>query len=127
MQAKGLTDKSRLNRTELAILIGAAVVTMTLASTCSPLYPFNPWDDANCFFTLGRGITHGLVPYRDLAELVKDDADGGQDPCDERSGQKLHPSSSLTERGKTDDPPGDAGTNDRAQDDTDCLGKLHQP
>lgn len=68
MQAKGLTDKSRLNRTELAILIGAAVVTMTFASTCSPLYPFNPWDDANCFFTLGRGITHGLVPYRDLYE-----------------------------------------------------------
>ena len=68
MQDKGLTDKSRLNKTELAILIGAAVVTMTLASTCSPLYPFNPWDDANCFFTLGRGITHGLVPYRDLYE-----------------------------------------------------------
>ena len=68
MQDKGLTDKSRLNKTELAILIGAAVVTMTFASTCSPLYPFNPWDDANCFFTLGRGITHGLVPYRDLYE-----------------------------------------------------------
>ena len=68
MQDQGLTDKSRLNKSELAILIGAAVVTMTFASTCSPLYPFNPWDDANCFFTLGRGITHGLVPYRDLYE-----------------------------------------------------------
>ena len=66
MQTKGLTDKSRLNKIELAILILAATVTITFVSTSSPLYPFNPWNDANCFFTIGRGIIHGLVPYRDL-------------------------------------------------------------
>lgn len=68
MQAQGLTDRSKLSRSELAVLIGAAIVTMTFVSMCSPLYPFNPWDDANCFLTLGRGIIHGLVPYRDLYE-----------------------------------------------------------
>ena len=26
----------------------------------------NDWVDVNCFFTVGRGIIHGLVPYRDL-------------------------------------------------------------
>ena len=66
MQAKGLTDKSKLTKFELAFLIIAATVTITLVSACSPLFPFNPWDDANCFFTIGRGIIHGLVPYRDL-------------------------------------------------------------
>ena len=62
MQNKQLTKK------ELAFLIIAATVTITVVSTCSPLYPLNPWDDVNCFFTLGRGIIHGLVPYRDLYE-----------------------------------------------------------
>ena len=61
-------DKSKLSRTELGFLILTATVTITIVSTCSPLYPFNPWDDANCFFTVGRGIIHGLVPYRDLYE-----------------------------------------------------------
>ena len=46
----------------------SAAVTITFVSASSPLYPFNPWDDANCFFTLGRGIIHGYVPYRDLYE-----------------------------------------------------------
>ena len=66
MHTKELTDKSRLTKFELVFLILAATVTITIVSTCSPLYPFNPWDDANCFYTLGRGIIHGLVPYRDL-------------------------------------------------------------
>lgn len=68
MQNRELTDKSKLSKKELAFLIIAATVTITLASTSSPLYPFNPWDDTNCFFTLGRGITHGLIPYKDLYE-----------------------------------------------------------
>ncbi len=68
MDTKALKDKSRLTRSELIFLIAAAIVTITVVSTCSPLYPFNPWDDANCFFTMGRGIIRGLVPYRDLYE-----------------------------------------------------------
>lgn len=39
-----------------------------LASKSSPLYPLNDWVDVNCFFTVGRGILDGLVPYRDLYE-----------------------------------------------------------
>lgn len=45
-----------------------AIVLMTLFSRSSPLYPLNIWCDANCFFTMGKGIVHGLVPYRDLYE-----------------------------------------------------------
>jgi len=66
MQNQVQTDKSRLTKTELAVLISAAVITITFVSTCSPLYPFNPWDDVNVFFTLGRGLIHGMIPYRDI-------------------------------------------------------------
>lgn len=68
MKTSELTVKDTKNKLEYALLILAAVITITFVSTSSPLYPFNPWDDANCFFTLGRGITHGLVPYKDLYE-----------------------------------------------------------
>lgn len=39
-----------------------------LASKSSPLYPMNDWVDVNCFFTMGRSILDGMVPYRDLYE-----------------------------------------------------------
>ena len=68
MRSRELDAKGKLTKQELAILIISATVTITVVSACSPLFPFNPWDDANCFFTLGRGIIHGLVPYRDLYE-----------------------------------------------------------
>lgn len=68
MQNKELTEKSRLSKKECSFLILSAVLIITIASTCSPLFPLNPWDDANCFLTMGRGILKGLVPYRDLYE-----------------------------------------------------------
>ena len=68
MGSKELNAKGKLTKQELAILIISSLVTITFVSASSPLYPFNPWDDANCFFTLGRGIIHGMVPYRDLYE-----------------------------------------------------------
>lgn len=39
-----------------------------ICSKSSPLYPMNDWVDVNCFFTVGRGIRHGLIPYLDLYE-----------------------------------------------------------
>lgn len=45
-----------------------AFFTITLFSYSSPLYPFNIWVDPNCFFTVGKSILDGIVPYRDLYE-----------------------------------------------------------
>jgi len=56
----------KLSRFEFAFLFLSALLTITLVSTSSPLYPFNVWDDTNVFLTLGRGILKGMVPYRDL-------------------------------------------------------------
>lgn len=58
----------RLKRSEIIILILSSVIIMTVVSASSPIYPFNVWDDINCFFTVGRGIIEGEVPYRDLYE-----------------------------------------------------------
>jgi len=45
-----------------------SVVFLAVCSKSSFLYPFNDWYDANDFLTMGKGIAHGLVPYRDLYE-----------------------------------------------------------
>ena len=57
-----------LKRSELIILLLSAVVIMLFVSASSPIYPFNVWDDTNVYFSLGRGILEGRVPYRDLYE-----------------------------------------------------------
>ncbi|WP_155839486.1 hypothetical protein [Butyrivibrio proteoclasticus] len=43
-----------------------ALLTITLCSRSSFLYAFNLWDDANSYFTMGRSMFRGMVPYRDL-------------------------------------------------------------
>ncbi|MBR5180785.1 MAG: glycosyltransferase family 39 protein [Clostridiales bacterium] len=45
-----------------------AVGVILIFSCCSPFYPFNYWEDPNCFFTMGAGILKGQLPYRDLYE-----------------------------------------------------------
>lgn len=39
-----------------------------ICSKSSPLYPMNDWVDVNCFFTVGKSMLHGIVPYADLYE-----------------------------------------------------------
>lgn len=48
-------------------LLGAFVF-ITICSKCSFLYPINDWGDVNCYFTLGKGMLNGLVPYKDYFE-----------------------------------------------------------
>lgn len=45
-----------------------SLVIMMIYTSSSPLYVTNPWVDSNSFMTMGRGIWHGLVPYRDMFE-----------------------------------------------------------
>ena len=50
----------------LGMLLSA--LFLGICSKSSPLYPLNDWVDVHCFFTVGRGILDGIVPYRDLYE-----------------------------------------------------------
>ncbi|MED4933736.1 hypothetical protein [Heyndrickxia coagulans] len=45
-----------------------AFVLMLFFTESSPLFAINEWVDANAFFTVGKGMANGLVPYRDLFE-----------------------------------------------------------
>ena len=49
-------------------LFGCAFIVISICSKSSPLYPLNDWQDANCFFTVGKSMLSGGVPYRDLME-----------------------------------------------------------
>lgn len=44
----------------------AAVAIMFLATRSSILYPCNNWDDANSYFSVGKALFHGKMPYRDV-------------------------------------------------------------
>lgn len=58
----------KANWKRIILSLGVGLITVLIFSACSPLCVFNPWDDANCFLTLGRSIANGLVPYRDIYE-----------------------------------------------------------
>ena len=45
-----------------------ALLLMFLCTKSSPLYVFNDWDDANAYFTVGKSIMNGVVPYKELFE-----------------------------------------------------------
>lgn len=45
-----------------------SVITITVCSKNSFLYPFNNWVDENAFMTVGKSWYHGLVPYKDIFE-----------------------------------------------------------
>nr|WP_318683446.1 hypothetical protein [uncultured Acetatifactor sp.] len=53
---------------EFLLCAFAALCVLLLFSKSSWLYPFNDWPDVNMFFTMGKGMLHGKVPYVDLAE-----------------------------------------------------------
>ena len=53
---------------EIAFLVMSAFIIMTAVSASSPIYPLNVWDDVNVYFTVGRGVFEGQVPYMDLYE-----------------------------------------------------------
>ncbi|MFH5810578.1 teichoic acid glycosyl transferase [Companilactobacillus sp. FL22-1] len=50
----------------LPIIILLFICTIAIGS--SPLFKTNPWCDTNAMFTMGRAMTHGLVPYRDIID-----------------------------------------------------------
>lgn len=56
------------NTSALWVCALSAVGVITVCSKSSPLYPFNDWVDANCFFTVGKAMMNGIVVYRDLWE-----------------------------------------------------------
>lgn len=61
---KFLSDK----RLIVTILFISSLLVLLICSKNSPLYCYNDWVDGNAFFTMGKGIFNGKVPYKDLFE-----------------------------------------------------------
>lgn len=59
-------NKEKLLTISYCFLISFIIIMIT--SKCSFLYPFNDWVDANAFFTVGKGLVHGVIPYIDIFE-----------------------------------------------------------
>lgn len=51
---------------EVCFFLLSAWVILMLASRSSFLYPFNNWDDANSYFSVGKALFNGKMPYRDV-------------------------------------------------------------
>lgn len=47
-------------------LLLAAFLVLLFASRSSFLYPFNDWNDANSYFSVGKAFFNGKMPYRDV-------------------------------------------------------------
>ena len=67
-EIKTTTNKSHSAFFEPLIFFVCAFIVITVCSKCSVLYPLNDWDDANCFFTVGKAMMNGKVLYRDIFE-----------------------------------------------------------
>lgn len=65
-----MKDTQRIKSTALAagICLLSAFACLAVCSMSSFLYKMNDWLDVNCYYTVGRGMFRGLVPYKDLYE-----------------------------------------------------------
>ncbi len=69
MKLKWINNQQNSNRItlpEVAYLLSAAFVILLFATRSSFLYPLNDWNDANSYFSVGKALFNGLVPYRDV-------------------------------------------------------------
>lgn len=46
--------------------LALSLTALYFCTESSPFYARNPWDDASIYFSIGKGIVQGYVPYRDM-------------------------------------------------------------
>lgn len=63
-EATALTRSKRIS--EAFYLLLAGFVLLLFATRSSFLYPCNDWNDANSYFSVGKALFNGKMPYRDV-------------------------------------------------------------
>lgn len=58
--------KAREKKLVFPLCLLLSAVFLLICTKSSPLYPLNDWVDANIYFTIGKGMMRGHVPYLDL-------------------------------------------------------------
>ncbi|MCQ2484003.1 MAG: glycosyltransferase family 39 protein [Clostridia bacterium] len=61
-------NKSVNSLLALLLLTAFSFTVLYICTSSSPRYAINPWVDANAFFTVGKGMAKGMIPYKDLFE-----------------------------------------------------------
>lgn len=65
MLKKVFTNKSLILYVSLFAI---SFLVLAFASECSFIYPYNAWDDPNCYFTVVKAMVKGKVLYKDIYE-----------------------------------------------------------
>ena len=60
------SNRRKQQARELIFSCLCSFVLLLFCTRSSPLYPMNNWDDANSYFSMGKAMMNGMVPYRDL-------------------------------------------------------------
>ena len=63
-----MVEKIKKNIGIILLCFIISFIVLLFTSKNSFIYPINDWYDANAFFTVGKGIFKGVVPYRDVFE-----------------------------------------------------------
>lgn len=65
---KKVKDFVKNNKGQVIYLLAFSTLYIIAVSKNSFIYYFNNWVDVNCFYTVGTGWLHGIIPYRDIFE-----------------------------------------------------------
>lgn len=57
-----------MNKKKIMYCVFISFIFLLICTKSSPLYVLNDWYDAECFFTVGKSMIKGKVPYLDLFE-----------------------------------------------------------
>lgn len=57
---------SRESIVRYVFFLAISLAALYFCTESSPFYARNPWDDTSIYYSIGRGITQGYVPYRDM-------------------------------------------------------------
>ena len=57
-----------MKKTKILFFITISILFLIIGTKSSPLYKINDWYDAECFFTMGKSMIKGVVPYLNLFE-----------------------------------------------------------
>lgn len=58
----------RIKNRKLLITVLISFIGILFFSASSIFYPINEWQDVNIYYTIGKGMHYGLVPYHDLID-----------------------------------------------------------
>lgn len=64
LKKRGIIPQEHIVR--YVFFLALSLTALYFCTESSPFYARNPWDDVSIYYSIGRGVTQGYVPYRDM-------------------------------------------------------------